>query len=81
MKCCVIAVNSGGPKESVDDGVTGFLVEPNAEEFAKKMAMLIGGERDAKRMGEAGYRRVIDMFSMTKFRDSLEKIVEIVFKD
>jgi len=28
MGCVVIACNSGGPLESVEDGKTGFLVSP-----------------------------------------------------
>ncbi|KAK9124737.1 hypothetical protein Sjap_014339 [Stephania japonica] len=35
----VIACNSGGPVETKKDGVTGFLCEPNAQEFSSAMAM------------------------------------------
>lgn len=33
----VIAVNSGGPKESVLDGVTGFLCEQDGAAFGNAM--------------------------------------------
>ena len=36
----VLACNSGGPKESVLHGQTGFLAEPDAAAFAKAMAQL-----------------------------------------
>jgi alpha-1,3/alpha-1,6-mannosyltransferase len=37
----VIACNSGGPRESVKNGVTGFLVKPNARSFAHAMATFV----------------------------------------
>lgn len=37
----VIACNSGGPLESIRDGVTGFLVEPNPDAFAAAMLSLM----------------------------------------
>lgn len=37
----VIACNSGGPLESIRDGVTGFLVEPEPGAFADAMAPLL----------------------------------------
>jgi len=36
----VIAVNQGGPTESIIDKETGFLVNPNAQEFSKAMKTL-----------------------------------------
>ncbi|KAK6031699.1 hypothetical protein OSTOST_02136, partial [Ostertagia ostertagi] len=40
----VIAVNSGGPTESIVHGQTGFLAEQTAEDFAKYMFTLIRDE-------------------------------------
>lgn len=37
----VVACDSGGPKESVVQGRTGFLCEPNAESFADAMVKLM----------------------------------------
>ena len=37
MKCPVITVNSGGPLETVQNGVTGFLCNPDAKSFALAM--------------------------------------------
>ena len=36
----VLACNSGGPRESVLHGATGFLAEPDAAAFARAMAHL-----------------------------------------
>lgn len=46
MEKPVIACNSGGPKESVLDGRTGFLLEPDAEQWAEKMKFIV--EQDEK---------------------------------
>ena len=37
----VVACNSGGPKESVIDGVTGFLCAPEPSSFAAAMTKLL----------------------------------------
>ncbi|MEQ2165976.1 hypothetical protein GOODEAATRI_022751, partial [Goodea atripinnis] len=69
--CPVIAVNSGGPLESVADGETGFLCEPTAEAFSKAMERLIRDTRLRRDMGQAGKRRVEERFSLQAFSDQL----------
>lgn len=73
MYCCcpVIAVNSGGPLESVADGETGFLCEPTAEAFSKAMERLVREPHLRRDMGQAGRRRVEDKFSLQAFSDQL----------
>ncbi|XP_030014088.1 alpha-1,3/1,6-mannosyltransferase ALG2 isoform X1 [Sphaeramia orbicularis] len=73
MYCCcpVIAVNSGGPLESVADGETGFLCEPTAEAFSKAMERFIREPQLHRGMGQAGRRRVQDKFSLEAFSDQL----------
>ncbi|KAJ0000374.1 hypothetical protein NQD34_012216 [Periophthalmus magnuspinnatus] len=73
MYCCcpVIAVNSGGPLESVADGVTGFLCEPTAEAFSAAMERLVKDPHLRKDMGQAGRTRVQDKFSLEAFSDQL----------
>ncbi|XP_028326443.1 alpha-1,3/1,6-mannosyltransferase ALG2 isoform X2 [Gouania willdenowi] len=73
MYCCcpVIAVNSGGPLESIADGDTGFLCEPNAEAFSKAMERLMTEPHLHRDMGQAGKRRVQDKFSLQAFSDQL----------
>lgn len=73
MYCCspVIAVNSGGPLESVADGETGFLCEPTAETFSKAMEKLIREPQLCRHMGQAGRRRVQDKFSLQAFSEQL----------
>uniref|UniRef100_A0A3Q4AJ17 Alpha-1,3/1,6-mannosyltransferase ALG2 n=1 Tax=Mola mola TaxID=94237 RepID=A0A3Q4AJ17_MOLML len=73
MYCCcpVIAVNSGGPLESVADGETGFLCDPTAEAFSKAMLKLVREPQLRRDMGQAGRRRVQDKFSLQAFSDQL----------
>lgn len=73
MYCCcpVIAVNSGGPLESVADRETGFLCEPTADAFSKAMERLIKEQQLCRDMGQAGRRRVQEKFSLQAFSDQL----------
>lgn len=54
----VIAVNQGGPAESVIDSKTGFLVKPEPKEFAQAMTRLARDPGLTKKLGEAGVNRV-----------------------
>lgn len=66
----VVACNSGGPTESVADGVTGFLRPPEAAAWADAMAALL--ERGAAaRMGAAARQHVQAKFSRTAFGEAL----------
>ncbi|DBA04080.1 TPA: hypothetical protein N0F65_009427 [Lagenidium giganteum] len=69
----VIAVNSGGPLESVLDGETGFLCESSAEAFGAAIAKLSGNDREqlVERMGAQGKKRARDLFSLETFADTL----------
>lgn len=67
MKKPVIACNSGGPKESVLDGKTGFLLEQNAKEWGKKMHYLTQNEDKLPEMGEAGKKNVQFRFGLDSF--------------
>lgn len=54
----VIAVNQGGPKESVLDGETGYLVPPEPSAFAEAMARLAADPELTEKLGHAGLERV-----------------------
>lgn len=71
----VIAVNRGGPREVVEDGVTGFLVGATAEEFATAMHRLVADPDNLRAMGLAGAARV-RRYGWDKFVSSLDDLVE-----
>uniref|UniRef100_A0A183E082 Alpha-1,3/1,6-mannosyltransferase ALG2 n=1 Tax=Gongylonema pulchrum TaxID=637853 RepID=A0A183E082_9BILA len=78
MRCCVIAPNNGGPRESIIDGETGFLVNADADSFAEKMSVLVTDKHRARAMGDAGRERVLSIFTMESFAKKLESLMHTV---
>ena len=61
----VIATCFGGSREVVQDGVTGFVVNPlKIDIFAEKIIDLLRYPEKAKQFGEAGYERIKKDFSI-----------------
>ena len=56
----VLAVNSGGPRETVVDGVTGWLLPPTPEAFAEKMQTLMNESLDMAFFRAAARRRAVE---------------------
>ena len=75
MKRPVIAVNSEGPLETVQNGVAGFLCNPDAESFALAMKEFLKNPSLSSTMGEAGKENVIKKFSFDVFAQHLHSIV------
>ena len=71
----VVAVNSGGPLETVEDNQTGFLCYPTAEDFAAKMQFYYENRKQAKEMGGRGRERVINNFSFDSFSRQLNELI------
>lgn len=61
----VVGTCFGGTPEIVQDGVTGFIVNPlDTELMARKIIDLLKSPAEAKRLGEAGYERVKKYFNL-----------------
>lgn len=75
MRCPVIAIASGGPLETVEDGVTGFLCQPTEDSFAEAMSRIASSSDLVKKLGEAGRKRVEEKFSFEQFTEKLDKVV------
>ena len=61
----VVATRSGGNCELVEDGVTGFLVEPSSpKDMADKIRVLIEDENMRKAFGQKGYEKIKNTFSL-----------------
>ncbi len=71
----VIAVNRGGPTETVVHEVTGLLVEPQASAFADAMARLACDPTLARRLGEAGLERS-RLFTWGHFVDRIDDYLD-----
>ena len=77
----VVAINSGGPMETIVDGVTGYLVEysplgtaspsdnKTVKGFADAIENILSDSVSAKRMGKNGQQRVDSIFGMETFRE------------
>ncbi|CAJ1349591.1 unnamed protein product [Effrenium voratum] len=70
----VVAVNSGGPLESIVDGETGFLRAPEPQVWAEAVGNLLD-DLQRQRFGEAGRQRVCDRFSLEAFGKTLDVAV------
>lgn len=71
----VIAVNEGGPKESVVNNKTGFLVESTPEALADAMAELISDKNRTKKMGRAA-RIHVQKYDWKNFIKKYDVILE-----
>jgi alpha-1,3/alpha-1,6-mannosyltransferase len=74
----VVAVNSGGPAETVVAGVTGLLCAPTKDAFASALARLITDDTAAESMGRAAREHVAKNFSRKAFAARLEEIIRAV---
>lgn len=72
----VIACNSGGPRESVQHNITGFLCEPTPESFAAAMGVLLAAPDRAEEMGRAARRHVEGNFSCRAFGENLDGVLQ-----
>lgn len=74
----VIAANSCGPSEIVQNGITGLLFEPgDVKDLISAMQKIAGDTKLAGKLAEAGHRYVASNF---KAEDTADKITEIYKK-
>ena len=70
----VIAHDSGGPRESVVSGETGYLCA-NWEEFGNAMGKLAEDRKLGEKMGQKGRERAEKRFSFEAFGEQLDREV------
>ncbi|CAM4591184.1 unnamed protein product [Lepidochelys kempii] len=75
MRCPVIAVNSGGPLESVINNFTGFLCDPLPTQFSEAMEKFVRDPALKNTMGAAGRARVTEKFSSDAFTEQLYQYI------
>lgn len=71
----VLAANEGGPVETVVEGVTGWLRDVHeVEAWTEVMRAVLGRVPQSKlaEMGDAGRKRVVDLFSKDKMAATLD---------
>lgn len=77
LECPVIAVNSGGPTETVVHEVTGFLCEQTVESFSKAMARFLADKSLSAVMGKAGRKHVETKFTVAASRTELDRLLSL----
>ena len=71
----VVATNAGGVKDSMEDGVTGFVVEQDdLTTFTDKIGLLARDQRLRQTMGEAGKQFVSAKFSKQKEVSTIKEL-------
>jgi glycogen synthase len=71
----VVASAVGGILEVVQDGVTGFLVEPGRpDQLAEKIGRVLADPAQARSMGQAGRKRVEERFSWDSVAERTEGV-------
>jgi glycosyltransferase involved in cell wall biosynthesis len=71
----VIASCLGGPAEIVIDQVTGLLVEPNnPKALSKALIDMLADDQKVKSMGQAGRKRVEEVYDIEKMTSKLAEI-------
>ena len=71
----VIAVNRGGPGEIVQDGITGFLCDPEPGAFGNALVQLVEHPGKREWMGAEGGKRAASKFSRKAFGERLDRMV------
>ena len=75
----VIAFDTGGVREWLDDEVSGFIVpERDSDALAVKLELLYREPVLRKKMGQVGAQRMRERFSPECFRTSFEQLIEAV---
>ena len=78
----VVAYNVGGVSEAVIHGLTGFLIPfGDMSGIVQRLHKLIGDQEQRYRMGDAGYRRIKENFTIEKTADAVREVINQVLKD
>jgi glycosyltransferase involved in cell wall biosynthesis len=71
----VVAIREGGYRESVIDGETGFLVEPDPQSIANGILRLSGDPALVASMGARGREEVVRRWTWERTGDQMEEII------
>ena len=71
----VVGIAEGGIRETVEDGVNGFLVDPEAESIARAASQLLQNPALSRQMGEQAVIHVQRNWNVESSIDRLEKIL------
>jgi glycosyltransferase involved in cell wall biosynthesis len=73
--CPVVATRVGGVPDVVQDGETGFLVDPgDTEALARRLAELAADPELRKRLGDEGRERVTSRYRVGRLIDDVDRL-------
>ena len=72
----VVAFSKGGPKETILNEKTGYILEDNITLWEEKIINLLEDEERRKNMGIMARERVVNNFSWNIFTNKLEKCLK-----
>ena len=76
QKLPCISTNEGGIPDIIDEGKTGFIVEKrNVKQLAEKISYLINHPEQCKEMGENGYKKYQEKFTLSVFENRMKEIL------
>ena len=71
----VVASDRGAPKEIVEDGLSGFLIDPeDTGKLAETIIQLLSDESLRYEIGNKGSERVKKVYNLTEFGHSLNEV-------
>jgi glycosyltransferase involved in cell wall biosynthesis len=77
----IVASRRGGMPEVVEDSVNGYLIEPgDSGALADRLERLLGDRELARRMGQAGRRRVEKRFAVPRMVEGNYRVYEAVLR-
>ena len=77
----VIATDHGGPREIIEDGLSGFLVSPNdPEDLARCLQHLLNSPELRRKIGQHGLKRLVTKFSTTQAVLDFERVYSAVLE-
>lgn len=76
----VVAVNNGGPKETIENDYNGFLRNNTPDDFIEAIKPLLEVEGLAELFGKRGKKRFDDIFSFEAFKKKVNNVFESLYK-
>lgn len=77
LACETPAIRANITTEDVEDGISGFLVDPRkTKQVAKKIEYLIKNPDLARKMGKVGRKKIIKLYNWKNVANIMKKVIE-----